>query len=139
MREILFRGKTENGEWWYGDLFHTRKRVFIRKPILPAGTYYEHDEVIPDTVGQYTGLTDKNGKRIFEGDICSDGFRILVIRCDFYQWNCKVIASYGLTKGLDFPLWQWDNCPENGCRKLEVIGNIHDNPELLKEGRRQTT
>ena len=141
MREILFRGKRiNNGEWVEGCLVH--RSMFYGEPcdnyfILCDGEfhcdYYNASEVIPETIGQYTGLTDKNGKKIFEGDICTDEFRTLLVRYDFFQWNCKVIETTGLIKGLEFPLWHWDRYPQNGCRQLEVIGNIHDNPELLKE------
>lgn len=81
---------------------------------------------------EYTGLKDKNGVKIFEGDICSDNKTILqVIWSEKHQWVCKVIKGGTLVQGLVFPLWQWDKCPANGNRELEVIGNIYENPELL--------
>jgi uncharacterized phage protein (TIGR01671 family) len=131
MREILFRGKNiDTGEWWHGDLFHTIKRVFIRRPIPPAETYYEHDEVIPETVGQYTGLTDKNGKKIFEGDIIK---------------SCEYDDIYFVKYCADANYPAFDVVPEinvecNGLSHLhivegiEVVGNKWDNPELLKGG-----
>ena len=133
MREILFRGKnTDTGEWWYGDLFHTSKRFFIRRPVPPANTYYEHDDVIPETVGQYTGLTDKNGKKIFEGDIlCKRAGKY--DRSDTYdavegdQWNCGCcygVIGFACCKQLSL----------DAHEEYEVVGNIHDNPELLEGG-----
>lgn len=143
MREILFRGKrVDNGEWVEGHLIWCEDG---RARILPSNTdifCYEMDEsiiqtvahrVIPETVGQYTGLTDKNGAKIFEGDICRNNHNIYLIVWNMHGWQCKKIGSdFSLTLGCSFPLWQWDNCKENGYRTLEVIGNIHDNPELLE-------
>jgi uncharacterized phage protein (TIGR01671 family) len=111
---------------------------------LPAGTYYEHDEVIPETVGQYTGLTDKNGKRIFEGDI------VKILYTDWISQpleDTRSLEEYldSLTKKgvVDFaPYVGW--YLKNGKYDLsiisgthgyiEVIGNIHDNPELIGGG-----
>lgn len=113
MKEILFRGKRkDNGEWVYGDLEHNGKGEM---------KWVNGDEIIPETVGQFTGLTDKNGKKIFEGDImqlCSACYPCLV------YWDGKG--------------WAWK---QNGKRreidltreKMDIIGNIYDNPELLGE------
>ncbi len=126
MREILFRGKhTETNEWWEGDLFHTGKRVFIRRPDSP--TTYEHYSVIPETVGQYTGLTDKNGKKIFEGDICqTKGFPLIDDKPFVVEWNDDECSFY----------WRdvlgTDEFNIGVSQNTTIIGNIHDNPELLK-------
>lgn len=141
MREILFRGKrTDNGEWIEGDLYqpheldpfpHYAGDIYIHESI--RGRLYS---VIPETVGQYTGKTDINDEKIFDGDICDDekDTMVQVVWNEKYQWGCKIIKGCTLSMGLIFPLWQWGGIKENGYRTLEVIGNIHDNPELLKGG-----
>ena len=127
-REILSRGKrTDNGEWVEG---------FYWKDIWGDNTEYiyydgESYKVIPDTVGRYTGLTDKNGKKIFEGDILKsadgDGEKSL----HTVQWSDDY--SGWATQGIDMKyfaetIYFWDDYRE--C--YEVIGNIHDNLELLE-------
>lgn len=88
-------------------------------------------DVIPETVGQYIGLTDKNGTKIFEGDIV----RITDEHESIYDCNCGVgdiQFKYGHWYVLGKPQNSlWDLCD---CYYCEVIGNIHDNPELLKNG-----
>ena len=134
MREILFRGKMDDGEWVYGSFcmdaleqFNGMCGVdgFIRlydKAIGKMQTY----EVDRETVGQYTGLKDKNGKRIFEGDI---------VRCGTGR-ICKVVffISPGVS-GFDLiPIGGFDEPPPHKWSLFsdtEVIGNITDNPELL--------
>lgn len=123
MREILFRGKRViDGKW-----------VESCCPLgeMHSGTVtYDFDS---KTVCQYTGLTDKNGRKIFEGDICKDGDNVVrVLWNDKHQWGVEISKTdFVLSKGLIFPLWQYDKCEENGNRELEVIGNIFDNPELI--------
>lgn len=125
MREILFRGKSiYDGKWLDGDLYHRNEEVLITN-------FYEGFTiaVYPSTVGQYTGLKDKNGKRIFEGDI---------IRCGTGR-ICKVTFSIlpGFI-GFDLvPVGGFDAPPPNEWllfADTEIIGNIHDNPELLEGG-----
>ena len=145
MREYLFRGKRlDNGEWVYGGYckhdtvkvcFTTddpkTKHMIIKDGFCDWGFEppLQGYEVDPETVGQYTGLTDKNGVKIFEGDIIRHKtyleeriYRILYDEgafCYFYDRNTYPLTDY------EFGLY---------CENVEVIGNIHDNPELLQEG-----
>ena len=124
MREILFRGKRiDNGKWVYGDYWH-----------LPEKNFYcisdkeFNRKVTSETVGQYTGLTDKNGKKIFEWDIVKTKFG-RICKVIFFQSPCYC--------GIDLiPLEDKHKCPDKFdlylSDNLEVIGNIHDNPELLE-------
>ena len=138
MREILFRGKRiDNGEWVYGDLVHIGNKSYISYYYESALSTFinetiEYDgisivgvapfiEVDPTTVGQYTGLTDKNGKKIFEGDIIFDP-----------EMKDNYIVEFdegGFCAG-DMFLQAYISFDEFSC---EVIGNIHDNPELLED------
>ena len=125
MREILFRGKQEDNEKWVIGYLSSKHTITIQ---TPCG---HMDEIVicADTVGQFTGLTDKNGKRIFEGDIA----KVL-------QGKDKDIAYVGFENGafMLYPktgniyertLWEyWYNDWD-----VEVIGNITDNPELLEK------
>lgn len=131
MREILFRGKDIKGNWHIGLLAHIRNAWYISNKAGVSTAF----EVIPETIGQYTGLTDKNGKKIFEGDIHKCGENLwLVTFGEFYDmdvtdyeygWYCKKINSkHAEAFGL--------NGAESGY--MNIIGNIHDNPELLKGG-----
>ena len=135
MREILFRGKRlDNGEWAYGSLHiewgETRKDGSRNKDYRILGMRGECYYVNPDTAGQYTGLTDKNGKKIFEGDIVREvwGARVLdehfVVRMDFDRRGWFPFACGDGCGCCERDVWR----PE----RSEVIGNIHDNPDLLK-------
>ena len=132
MREILFRGKTENGEWLEGDLMHnTDRQSIIGVP------FFCMKKVIPETIGQYTGLTDKNGTNIFEGDIHEHivggkSYLFVVKHGKYYDFEAAD-KRYG---------WYFQNTQTNDCNSFygdeknyaNIIGNIHDNPELLKGG-----
>ena len=135
MREILFRGKSDNGTWYYGSLIHVGKFCCILTEYDGSYDYPYLDAVlgvidgkakpvIPETIGQYTGLTDKNGKKIFEGDI---------IKCHI-EYN---VGCYPHTETVVRVVRYNDGyfTPFNRCEKdyYEVIGNIRDNPELLEE------
>ncbi len=124
MREILFRGKSSNDEEWvYGDLLHNG--IDYDTAIYCEKTK-SVNEVYPETVGQYTGLTDKNGKRIFEGDIVLFlwGEKREVFSVEFVEGEFEAIPK---RKSTD--IW----CIRIGSYspEFEVIGNIHDNPELI--------
>ena len=132
MREILFRGK-----WAYGDEWIYGVPVKCYDGDWQIVTNCTKTTVIPETVGQYTGLTDKNGKRVFEGDIVafddSDGG---------YEYQ-DTVTNIGEVKYSDLSFYFTDRVAvemddfyiKNGkCEDIEVIGNTHDNPELLKGG-----
>ena len=142
MREILFRGKRDdNGEWVYGYYACIGKHHYILtgKLNLIGAVNFEHYLVIPETVGQYTGLTDKNGKKIFEGDIVMfsrnrnlPNFTPVPEVIRYHYGDCafqRFPYNKSLTKGKSGRLLQ----PDMMC-ECEVIGNIHDNPELLEGG-----
>ena len=133
MREIKFRGKRlDNGEWLYGNLIELRnpfnhedspacfimpKEVNIADPDSIA----EQEVVDPATVGQFTDLLDKNGKEIYFGDIVRDKYGDIGSVIWFSDCSMRVDWGGGDIHFID---------PEWG---LEVIGNIHDDPELLKQ------
>lgn len=136
MREILFKGKRkDNGEWVEGHLLWNENG---RARIIPRHTdifCYENDEntiqtiayeVISETVGQYTCLTDKNGKKIFEGDIVKGKFGTGMVN---YNNGCFCVKGYPYKSYFNNPAI--DVVMSEDC--IEIIGNIHDNPELLKE------
>ena len=122
-REILFRGKSiETGEWIYGSLIGSD--VIVGKIVEFEEDYFCTEfwnKVYPETVGQFTGITDKNGKKLFEGDIYSMGdVNILyVVIFDKSQFIGKQTRSRSFA-GLEY--WKID---------IEIVANIHDNPELL--------
>ena len=128
MKDILFRGLWVHGnkEWIEGDLVRDSEGkphiVDTKYAVYWGGesTFVCEDEceVIPETVGQYTGLTDKNGKKIFEGDIVKNEFgEIAEVRFLFGRYTPFNV----------YPEYRCFN-----CEYCEIIGNIHDNPELLE-------
>ena len=166
MREILFRGKrTDNGEWVYG--YYTKARYYLNGEEMhvifapdgeafPRCEFSDYEEVDPETVCQFTGLTDKNGRKIFEGDI--------VLTQDYYDKpyakNRKSkrhigVVEYKIGSSSSFyneVTGKWDAHKEWEAEWIvkvkhygkfahgdwgdffdcEVIGNIYDNPELLE-------
>ena len=149
MREILFRGKGKTDRRWYEGYYfalstttycftedyaahpeNTKHYITVER-MTDWGLPNEHlkAEIDPETLGQYTGLTDKNGKRIFEGDI---------VEC----WSEGVCARGTVQQRKEglwiiYPAWQeyimWSLCPDDYLKTtVEIIGNIHDNPELVE-------
>ena len=155
MREILCRGKRLYvDEWVYGTLIICQGKYYIATDttkITASYTAISGDgtsdglhynicglcEVNPETVGQYTGLKDKNGKKIFEGDIlrCVDELNAIVFyaRVEFgnpnarYDWGWQLVKIKGDEPNLDILLWVEAGIDD--YVHCQVIGNIHDNPE----------
>lgn len=130
-REILFRGKLFDGEWIEGVPVSNDTITCIFK-LTDGVSELKGFQVNPSTVGQYTGLTDKNGVKIFEGGYCKDkevwkdcwasnvnDYDIFLVKYEPAMFRLK-----NHNRGF--------NLVDDGYSKLEVIGNIHDNPEMLK-------
>ncbi len=142
MRE--FRGKcTDGGNWVYGvpidNYIIGSLNILRHDDDVPASEYpeIEYDRVIPETIGQFTGLTDKNGVKIFEGDIVKGVFNTAQ-RTGVIVW-INEIASFGVRYHSRETPTAWENssilmriqrCQDQFA--AEIIGNTHDNPELLK-------
>ena len=139
MREILFRGKTEDGKWVEGvfipDCLESMKNQqvdggFIKRYWLTG----DHDkvqtetvEVVRETVGQFTGLLDKNGKKIFEGDIVEIYWHNKKTMKAVVKFNERLRGFWCYRSDIPtYSLGSWASA------ELEVIGNIHDNPELME-------
>jgi len=134
MREILFRGRNRDGEWFEGS-YHIQDGERLKDGTKKMehrilGLRGECEYVDPTTVGQYTGLKDKNGKRIFEGDIVKFsrtnalGYQNSRVGTVYYYENAPLFYVLATTGDG----WGWEE-----IYNIEVIGNIHDTPELLKE------
>lgn len=130
MREFLFRAKRlDNGEWVYGSYYHCCGTAYGATFIVVND--FGFIEVIPHTVGQYTGLTDKNGKKIFEGDIVQ-------YQPEYATEPIHSVVEYCADK-FNYPAFDLKNhdyeanglqCAHEEGVGCEVIGNIHDNPEI---------
>lgn len=121
MREILFRGKRKNNNEWIEGSLHTEKftddEEYLCCEVCQCDVY-------PETLGQYTGLTDKNGAKIFEGDIVDILTENEEIGVVVYDDGGFVVNADTFCLDFHTNIYGTD---------LEVIGNIHDNPELMKE------
>ena len=135
MREILFKGKSVMGKWVEGS-YYKQEEYYGDKTdchiIITSKDNLGNDFALdcavcdPDTIGQYTGLTDKNGKKIFEGDIivCRSFSGINDFQNSVVEW-CELLLCFRAGKHSLYGDFE---------QEYEVIGNIHDNPELLKGG-----
>ena len=143
MREIIFRGKRkDNGEWIDGYLVKLGKESFSDPerygicdkaiPIAGLGVCYNLMiyEVVPSTVGQYTGFTDKNGKRIFEGHILA----FSAYGSNYLGHVENIEGNYGVTCDNAYPFLN-TAIKEYGAI---IVGNIHDNPDTLKADEPET-
>lgn len=117
MREIKFRGNTNSGNWFYGDLWQSGGKSFIVHPDYP--TY----EVNIESVGQYTGLLDINGKEVYEGDVVKWADWEKVEQITPLEWDvvmcrfvCRYKNGYWRMFGSEF--------------SVEIVGNIYENPEM---------
>lgn len=122
-REILYRGINFQKEWVYGDLFHSYANDDIAIAYYREGSKTPtFDAIFPESFGQYTGLTDKNGVKIFEGDIISLGEPNIKY---LTMWRNAGFAAkqIGASSYIGLTYWASD---------IEVLGNIIANPELIK-------
>lgn len=139
MRKILFRGKSNfNGEWIYGvpvpvyiNSYYDNRIEMTEYQNYDTDYAYEQfskaEEVLPETIGQYTGVDDCTGRKIFEGDLVK-GFDSYT--GEMYQDVTGIVKFYKGSFGAE-----WNNCFEPFSitdDEIIVIGNIHDNPELMK-------
>ena len=143
MREILFKGKRlDNEQWVYGDLENCkiRQKTFIHT-YTDDGKYHCQFAVDPETVGQYTGLTDKNGNKVFEGDIIRSYGSLGDAIIHTINWNEKeayfeIYNEYGSPCGRISQPWIEDFGKEVVGNifdsNLNIDKSIHDNPELTK-------
>jgi len=134
MRDILFRGKRSDGEWICGNyIYAPRNGDSYVYNICTNDAPYDWYEIDTKTLGQYTGRKDKNGTKIFEGDIVKTEFGRLCIIVWFSSrvacgWDLEAIRTCeNLLHDAPLKVHIFDE------DYLEVIGNIHDNPELLAE------
>ncbi len=142
MRIIKFRGKrVDTGEWVCGFVSEYQSKTIISSEIIenpsysdPAGSWsYVSNEVIPETVCQFTGLTDKNGKEIYEGDVLRITITDAIHFHNVLSTSTESVefqnGCFGVVYGLHRDFTKFDGFHNT---TFEVIGTIHDNPELIK-------
>lgn len=138
MREIKFRGKRlDNGEWVYGDLVRGLELVYggteVKIHVPPIGdNHHNIYDVDPKSVGEYAGLKDRKGQEVYEDDIVTfdDAHYQIVFKGE--GWTLRAVHSDNLDP-YDMPnlcMQELNNNP--GHTRTDVVGNTHDNPELLK-------
>jgi hypothetical protein len=122
MREILFRGKTLDGDWIEGWYQPPAMGIGVTLAVFNDTSEHLTDiQVIPETVGQFTGLLDKNGKKIFEGDMV-----LCEVEHDSHPHRGSIMSQVKFIGGYFAPLHA------SNILSVEIIGNIHDNPEFLE-------
>ena len=146
MREILFRGKDITGNWYAGNLAVVKENMHNGAGTIEAGSYISNEygkpfayQVRPETIGQFTGLVDKNGKKIFEGDIYVTDYNQHTLKNNVQVLSVGGAFCGGKTCLRCSPL-AWESkeddeelyLDEEFLNHIVVIGNIHDNPELVE-------
>ena len=127
MREVEFRGKTKEGDWVTGSYVYAHKWFGTGEAGYFITNIYGSERVlvIPESIGQFTGLYDKNGKEIYEGDILEYEFEDIGKQKAYVYWNEKYVGFLLEVVSENFEYTE--------IKKGKVIGNIYDNPEFIKE------
>lgn len=119
--EIKFRAKTlSTNDWVFGDLHLLTKFPHIHDREVSKSLIHT------ETIGQFTGLHDKNGKEIYEGDILIHIYMGSIFKVEYSERNAAFMLIYPTNEGYNMGIYDIENC-------FRVIGNIYDNPELFKE------
>lgn len=127
MRKIKFRGyNAKNKEWLYGCYILNRGEHFIAPDEFANNKGRKDYQVVPETIGQFTGLRDKNGKEIYEGDLLNGYGGKRFLKVVYFENAARFLLRNVLNEDSVLPLMIRD------CKTLRVVGNIYDNPELLQ-------